>query len=157
MSDLSPLPRDPSEVTAGWLGRALCERFPGTRVHTVDVLEIHHGTNSNARLHVTYDGDPALPETFFLKMLPLDPERRATIEQTGMGRREALFYRHLADDVPMRVPRPYVALLDESDGSFVLLLEDLSPSDCELADPVGGIRVEQAAAAMSDYAALHVR
>ena len=152
-----PLPHDPSEVTPEWLGSALSERFPGTRVASVDVLEIHHGTNSNARLGVRYDAGPELPETFFLKMLPLDPERRATIEQTGMGLREALFYQHLADDVPMRVPRPYVSQLDPSNGSFVLLLEDLSSSDAVLADPASGITVEQAAAAMSDYAALHVR
>ena len=157
MPEIAPLPSDPSEVTPDWLSQALSERFPGTRVREVEVLEIHHGTNSNARLGVTYDEGPGLPETFFLKMLPLDPERRATIEQTGMGRREALFYRHLADDVPMRVPRPYVAQLDESDGSFVLLLEDLDASDCTLADPATGIDVQQAAAAMSDYAALHVR
>ena len=110
-----PLPRTPDEVTPAWLSEALSERFPGTRVRSVDVLEIHHGTNSNARLGVTFEGEPGLPETFFLKMLPLDPERRKTILDTGMGRREALFYRHLADEVPMRVPRPYIALLDERD------------------------------------------
>jgi len=157
MPDTAPLPSDPSEVTAAWLTEALSERFPGTRVRQVEVLEIHHGTNSNARLGVRYDEGPELPESFFLKMLPLDPERRATIEQTGMGRREALFYRHLADNVPMRVPRPYVAQLDEADGSFVLLLEDLAASDCALADPTTGITVAQAAAAMNDYASLHVR
>ena len=151
------LPETPEDVTPEWLSDALSERFPGTRVRSVDVLEIHHGTNSNAKLGVRYDQADDLPETFFLKMLPLDPERRKTIIDTGMGRREALFYRHLADTVPMRVPRPYVARLDEGDGSFVLLLEDLGPTDCTLADVTTGIEVDQAAAAMDDYAALHVR
>jgi hypothetical protein len=157
MTRAAPLPRTPADVTPAWLSEALSERFPGTRVRAVDVLEIHHGTNSNARLGVRYDEADGLPETFFLKMLPLDPDRRKTINETGMGRREALFYRHLAEDVPMRVPRPYVARLDEGDGSFLLLLEDLGATDCRLADPTTGIEVEQAAAAMDDYAALHVR
>jgi aminoglycoside phosphotransferase (APT) family kinase protein len=157
MSSSQPLPTEPSEVTPRWLTGALSERFPGTRVREVEVLEVHHGTNSNARLRVRYEGTPDLPATYFLKMLPLDPERRATIEQTGMGRREALFYRHLAHEVPMRVPRPYVAVLNEEDGAFVLLLEDLQPTECELADPRTGITVQQAADAMVDYAALHVR
>ena len=157
MSSLSQLPQTPEKVTPEWLTAALDERHPGVRVRSVDVLEIHHGTNSNARLGVTYEGDTDLPETFFLKMLPLDPERRKTINDTGMGRREALFYRHLAGDVPMRVPRPYVARLDEHDGSFVLLLEDLGPTDCTLADPTKGLEVAQVAAAMEDYAKLHVR
>jgi hypothetical protein len=154
---LAELPSEPSEVTPAWLSLALAERFPGIHVASVEVLEIHHGTNSNARLHVTYEGRTHLPETYFLKMLPLDPSRREVINQTGMGRREALFYKHLADDVPMRVPRPYVSVLDESDGTFVLLLEDLERSNCKLADPAKGITVQQASDAMRDYAALHVR
>jgi hypothetical protein len=157
MTPVFPLPVDPSQVTAEWLSEALSERFPGTRVCEVDVLEIHHGTNSNARLGVSYEGASSLPATYFLKMLPLDPERRETINKTGMGRRETLFYRNLADSVSMRVPRPYVAQLDESDGSFVLLLEDLEPTACRLADPVTGISVEQARNAMRDYAELHIR
>lgn len=157
MGEPSTLPRDPSEVSPDWLSGALSERFPGTRVASVEVLEIHHGTNSNARLGVRYDGSTSLPDSYFLKMLPLDPGRRETINKTGMGRREALFYRNLASDVPMRVPRPYVALLDEADGSFVLLLEDLEPTECRLADPTTGITVEQAGNAMRDYAELHVR
>lgn len=157
MSTHPALPTDPSEVTPAWLGRALSHRFPETRVASVEVLEIHHGTNSNARLGVTYHGESTLPSSYFLKMLPLDPERREVINKTGMGRREALFYRHLADSVPMRVPRPYVSLLNESDGSFVLLLEDLAPTACELANPTTGITVEQARAAMRDYAELHIR
>ncbi|MCP4903853.1 MAG: phosphotransferase [bacterium] len=139
------------------MSEALGERFPGTRVAAVEVLEIHHGTNSNARLGVSYAGESSLPESYFLKMLPLDPERRETINQTGMGRREALFYRNLAADVPMRVPSPYVARIDESDGSFVLLMEDLEATNCVLADPEAGITVEQAGDAMRDYAELHIR
>ena len=157
MSTQIPLPTAPSEVSPEWLGEALSLRFPGTRVDTVEVLEIHHGTNSNARLGVTYQGESPLPATFFLKMLPLDPERRAVINQTGMGRREALVYQHLADSITMRIPRPYVSVLDESDGSFALLLEDLTPTKCELADPTTGISVQQAGDAMRDYAELHIR
>jgi len=157
MSTSPALPADPTQVTPEWLSLALGEHFPGVRVGSVEVLEIHHGTNSNARLGVSYEGEHSLPETYFLKMLPLDPKRRETINKTGMGRRETLFYRNLADDVAMRVPRPYVAKLDESDGSFVLLLEDLESTNCKLADPVAGITVEQAANAMHDYAELHVR
>jgi hypothetical protein len=157
MSSLRPLPADPAQVTAEWLSLALSERFPNTRVATVEILEIHHGTNSNARVGVTYQNACDLPSTYFLKMLPVDPERRKIINETGMGRNEALFYRNLADDVPMRVPRPYVAEYDERDGTFVLLIEDLELTDCRLADTSLGITVEQAAAAMSDYAALHVR
>ena len=65
---VTPLPRTPEEVTPDWLSAALSERFPDTRVASVEVLEIHHGTNSNAKLGVSYDEADGLPETFFLKM-----------------------------------------------------------------------------------------
>lgn len=148
----------PAEVHPEWLQSALRKLDPTVRVASVNVLEIHHGTNSNARLRVEYEdaGAENLPSTFFLKMLPLDPERRETINKTGMGRRETLFYQTLARQMPMRVPRPFVSELDERDGSFVLLIEDLAATDCTLADPATGISVDQAARAMNDYAALHV-
>ena len=82
---------------------------------------------------------------------------REAINQTGMGRREALFYRTLADRVPMRVPRSYVARLDDASGAFALVIEDLDATACSLPDVGRGIRPEQALAAMRDFAALHVR
>lgn len=161
MTTRPALPEDPADVTPEWLTQALRERFPDAEVRSVDVLEIHHGTNSNARIRVDYqgpseEGPSALPETYFLKLPPLDPERREQINRTGMGRREALFYRHLADRVPMRVPTPYVARLDEASGAFVLLIEDLTATACAFPDPVDGLSYEQARRAMHDYAGLHV-
>jgi hypothetical protein len=159
MGTRSWLPADPGDITPEWLSVALRERYPeiDARAVSVDVLEVRHGTNSNARLRVAYDAPCELPETYFLKLLPLDPERRELINRTGMGRREALFYRTLADRVPMRVPRPYVAQLDEATGEFVLLIEDLANTDCTFPDPPVGLTVQQARLALRDYAELHVR
>ncbi|MAG31634.1 MAG: hypothetical protein CL908_12170 [Deltaproteobacteria bacterium] len=156
MTTQPPLPEDPSEVTPEWLTGALRERFPDVSVSSVEILEIHHGTNSNARVRVGCEGAGALPETCFLKLPPLDPARREQIHRTGMGRREARFYRHLADRVPMRVPTPYVAQLDEATGAFVLLIEDLTASGCAFPDPFDGVTYGQASMAMRDYALLHV-
>ena len=157
MSTASALPMSPAEVTPAWLSEALSERFPNTRVVSTEVLEIREGTNSNALLRVTYDGTSELPETYFLKLPPLDPAAREQINQTGMGRREALFYKTLADKVSMRVPLPYVARFDESTGGFVLLIEDLDSTGCSFPDVFVGFEFEQAKLAMRDYAKLHVR
>ncbi len=142
------LPTEPAEITPAWLSEAL-----GVGVASVEVLEIRHGTNSNARLRI--DGD--LPETLFLKLPPLDAARREAVNRTGMGRREALFYASLASRVPMRVPRPFLARFDEASGAFLLLVEDLEATGCRLPDLVAGLGFEQAAGAMRDFAALHVR
>ena len=100
------LPEHPEAITPDWLTENLAERHPGTVVTAVEVLAIHAGTNANARLAITYNGDSELPATMFAKIPPLDPERRAQVNQTGMGRREALFYQRLAHRVPMRTLTP---------------------------------------------------
>jgi hypothetical protein len=157
MNKTSEIPLDPSEVTPAWLSQALGERFPNVKVASIEILEFSEGTNSNARLRVSYREPCELPETFFMKLPPLDPVRREAINKTGMGRREALFYMTLADKVSMRVPRPYVARFDEDSGVFVLLIEDLENTACTFPDTVAAFSFEQAKMAMRDYAKLHVR
>ncbi len=151
------LPDHPGAITPGWLTENLAERYPGTVVTAVEVLAVHAGTNANARLAITYEGDPDLPPTMFAKLPPLDPDRRAQINQTGMGRREALFYQYLAHVVPMRTLTPFVAAFDPDTGAFVLLLQDLDDSDCSLPDPIEGVSVAYAAEAMEHFAELHAR
>ncbi len=151
------LPQQPEEITPQWLTAALAETMPEARVDAVEVAAIQQGTNANARLRVTWSSPAGAPDTLFLKLPPLDAKRRASVNATGMGRREALFYQTLADRVPMRVPRRYVARFDEATSDFVLVLEDLEASACRLPDPVEGLSPAQAHLAMDDFAQLHVR
>lgn len=157
MPEAPALPTEPSQVDPAWLGAALAERFPDVRVASVEVTAVGQGTNTNASLRVRYDAPCELPERLFLKLPPLDPARREAVNRTGMGRREALFYQTLAERVPMRVPRPYVARFDETSGAFALVIEDLEATGCTFPDAVAGLRVGQAERAMGDFAALHVR
>ena len=153
-SSAADLIEHPDQLTPEWLTGALSERHPGARVASVEVQEIREGTNANARIRVSYEGPSDLPEALFLKLPPLEPERRALLNSTGMGRREVHFYMHLADRVPMRVPTPYVARWNPSDGAFVLVIEDLEAAGCTLPDLVDGITFEQAASAVRDFAGL---
>ena len=147
---------EPAQMTPAWLTDALRERFPKVHVASVEVLDVKHGTNSHVRLRASYDaGGEELPETYFVKLPPLDDARRQQIIDTGMGRREAYFYRTLADRVSMRVPRPYVSHYDEATGEFVILIEDLTGGT--FPDLMDGIQYPQAQHAMRDFAALHVR
>ena len=79
------LPDHPEAITPDWLTENLAERFPGTVVTAVEVLAIHAGTNANARLGLTYQGDTDLPATMFAKLPPLDPNRRAPDQPNRHG------------------------------------------------------------------------
>jgi phosphotransferase family enzyme len=149
------LPDTPAAIDPDWLSAALGERYPGVQVALIDIVETHELTNLHARLRVTYDEAAGAPSAMFCKLPPVDPARRASIAGTGMGRREARFYAELAETVAMRVPTTYFSRDDETDGSFLLLLEDLTSTGCTVPDGTRGISPDSAAGALEDLAALH--
>ncbi len=151
------LPTTADEIDAAWLTAALAARHPGARVRDVEVVRSDEVTNSHARLRVTYAEPAGAPEALFCKLLPLDPTRREVIAQTGMGLREAKFYEQLAPTIKMRVPDAAVARYRDDDGTFVLLLEDLDDTGCEVSDGTWGISPDGAAQALEDLAELHAR
>ena len=151
------IPDSPEAIHPAWLTRALSERHPGVRVVNVEVVERDEVTNAHARLRVAYDPAAGAPEWLFCKMLPTVESRRRAIAQTGMGVREAQFYQRLAPKLALRVPKAHVALHDERDDSYVLLLEELLHSGCHIPDGTVGIGVGAAAGALEDLAELHLR
>jgi len=152
-------PTTADEIDAGWLTGALTERHPGVVVEEVEVLERHDLTNAHARIAVTY-ADPVAaevsgaPATAFCKLAPTD-DRRTAILATGMGTREARFYRDLADRVDLPVPRAHVARHDDDTGLFVLVLEDLVASGALVSDGTWGIPADAVASAFEALARLH--
>jgi hypothetical protein len=151
------IPESPEAIHPTWLTGALAGRHPDAHVLSVEIAERHEVTNAHARLRLRCEKDVGLPERMFCKMLPTAPDRRRAIALTGMGPREAMFYEWLAPHVAMRVPIAYVARHDETEGSFVVLLEDLRSSRCELPDGTVGVGVDAASAALEDLANLHLR
>ena len=152
------LPVTPDDINAAWLTAALARRYPGVRVAEVEIVARREVTNAHADLRVRYDASAGAPSHMFCKMLPVaDPARRQAIAGTGMGVREALFYERLAPTLALRVPVVHVACHDASDGSFVLLLEDLGSTGCTVSDGPTSVPPAAAARALEDLAELHVR
>lgn len=144
-------------MTPEWFSTALAPHHPGIEVTDVHVGRVRHGTNTHVKLRLTFALESDVPVLLFAKLPPLDPDRRAAVNRTGMGAREVRFYRHLARHLPHRTPAAYATYLDPETGEFLLVLEDLDASGATLPDPVAGVTPEQAGQAMDDYAALHVR
>jgi hypothetical protein len=155
MSELHP-PISAYEITPDWLTAALQERHRGAQVASVEVVFTAEVTNSHARLAVTYDEPAGAPPTMFCKLLPVD-DRRASITSTRMGPREVRFYRDLAPRLALRVPTVHVAMHDEADDSFVLLMEDLDASGCRVSDGLWGVGADAAAGALEQLAEVHAR
>jgi hypothetical protein len=145
-----------TDITPAWLTAALQERHPGTRVASIVVRDRAEVTNSHARLLVTYEAETTAPTSLFCKLLPVD-DRRASITTTRMGPREVRFYRDLAPLLKVRVPEVHVAIHDESDDSFILLMEDLTATGCEVSDGTWGVDTDGAAIALEWLAEIHAR
>lgn len=154
MTAMQTLPGDPAALTAEWLSDAL-----GTEVTAVEVLDHAFATNQRARIGLTYATADAGPATLFAKLAPLDPDHRRMIGATGMAEREARFYADVAPTAAAQVcvPRAHYAATAD-DGTFVILLEDLSVRGCRFAaHGEWGIEADAAAGALEDLARFHGR
>jgi hypothetical protein len=153
---MTTFPTTVEAVTAEWLTQALSEMFPDVDVAEVSVIESSSGTNNNARLGVQYQNQSGAPDTLFAKLPPSNETQRELVRMSGMAMRETGFYRDLADQLKMRVPRPYASEYDEATGDFLILIEDLADAGCRF--PASDEFFSPAAAkrAVEDLADLHI-
>ena len=150
------VPTEIAQITPEFVTAALQAKHPGARVREVTVSSQRGSTNHHVKLALRYAERAGAPDTLFAKMASLDAAHRAMIGATGMGAREARFYRELAPALSMRVPACHFAASAEG-GAFLLLLEDLMASGCRFSDGTWGIDADMAAGGLEDLAAMHVR
>jgi Phosphotransferase enzyme family len=153
-SSARSIPIEVSEITPEWLARALGAPVEGTRI-----LDQHSGTTGRARLGVEYgdDGDgPGRPASIFVKLAPFEERQRRFVDAVGLGVAEARFYRDLAAEVPVRIPRALHVDLD-ADGRYVMVLEDLVASGCRFPRPADADIAEVATQIVDELARLHAQ
>jgi len=120
------LPAVVEDLTAPWFADVLHRE-----VTEATVVDRSSGTTGRAR--VALRGEDAVPATVFVKLPPFDEQQRELVDKTGMGVAEARFYRDVAGEIPVRVPRVWFA---ETDGNhYVMVLEDLAARGCRFPSP----------------------
>ncbi|KAA1188442.1 aminoglycoside phosphotransferase family protein [Pseudohalioglobus sediminis] len=119
------IPQSVDEISTAWLQAAL-----GVTVSRVCLEATDDGTTGRAVITVEYAEATQLPHRFFVKLPPADRQQRAFVRATGMGVREARFYRELAADLPVRVPRCFFSGWDQGGERYIMLLEYLPDAGC---------------------------
>jgi len=148
------IPDSVEAISAAWLSAALQDVAPSARAGSVEVVDAHSGTTGRARLRVTWEqGD--LPRAVFVKLPPVDPLQRAMAVETGMGAREARFYRELARGFPVRVPHPIASWWTQDRRAYLMLTEDLASSGCEFPNFESGADPAVVRSAVEGLARLH--
>jgi hypothetical protein len=151
------IPVEIEDLTPGWLTGVLRPYALGVEVVAADVVASHSGTTGRVKLRLTYAGDHGdLPDTVFCKLAPFDVRQREFLRRVGIAVMEARFYKALAVEVPVRVPRVWHAEATDQ-GAFVMVLEDLDGSGCTFPRPADSDIVERASSTVEELARLHAR
>lgn len=150
---MSGIPR-PEALDAAWFTHRLNEAgFPAARVTGVSRQQIGTGQIGRCfRYTLSVAGDDDAPRSLVGKFPSEDPTSRATGVQLRNYYREVNFYRHVAAELDISIPRCYYADIEGEGPEFVLLLEDLHPA--QQGDQLRGCDVEVARAAVLELVGL---
>lgn len=143
------IPGTIDEIDNAWLRGVL-----GEGVSLTGVSSLTTGTAYSTTMHRLHlDGGPTGTPPSVIVKLPVGGEVRQLLDGIGAYRREVTFYSQLAGDLPVRVPRSYVAAQAQDTTDFVLVIEDLS--DLDPLDQLAGLTPAQADAAVDALARFH--
>ena len=140
------IPAQVDDLTPEWFSEVL-----GSPIRDVEILDAHSGTTGRARVGLTATSD--VPDTLFVKLQPFVEQQRKFLRQIGLGVAEARLYAAVGNELPVRAPRVWHADCDASEGTFVMVLEDLS--GCHFPSPTDDDIVDVAASLMAELAVLH--
>lgn len=146
------IPDRTEQLSTDWASAAL-----GVEVLDCRVEDSHTGTTGRARLALQYGPDVALPSRLFVKLPPADPAQREFVSSSGMGEREAHFYRDLAGEVPVRVPRCFFADWGDTGRQYLIVLEDLETSGCRFRNASRHYSLDYLRAVLQAFGQLHAR
>ena len=142
-------PMDPDLINSAWLSEVL-----GAPVTITADKRIGDGlVGMNMRYSLQVPEGSGLPTSVIAKLPSPDPTSRATGIALRNYEREVKFYRDIAPTVDIRVAHCYHGEWHESDGDFVLVLEDLAP--CEQGNQITGCSADLARRSVVELARLH--
>ena len=155
-------PTQVAEITTDWLNSVLGARFGEIASFRLEPFAEGVGILGEiARLHLDYTderpADPGAgsPPSIIAKCQAPAPENRFLAEVMGFYDREVNFYRHVADEVDIPVPRPYHVDAGPNGLPFVILMEDVVGAWCP--DQLAGLSADDADRIISAITPLHVQ
>jgi hypothetical protein len=158
-ADELAIPQTLDAISPEWLTSALrgSGAIRNASVSSLQVKPVALGgfAGQAARLCVGYDRREAgAPAIVFAKLSAADPAVREKLRSVGLFETEAGFYKDVASKpLPMRVPRPYVSVYDDTTGASVLIMEDLGGA--RFCDECSGCSPEEARNAIRQLGRIH--
>ena len=147
-----PVPRDWPDLTPAWMSAALGRRHPGLVVRDLRIGAVEHGTNTRARVALSFAGDEG-PSSVFVKG-PGRPSHRVALLVLGALATEA----KLADagaSFPLVHPVFYGGGVDWRRAASVVVSEDVVAAGGRPKDARTPLSVEEVRSGLRGLAALH--
>lgn len=142
------IPMTVEDIDAEWLGAML-----GAEVRSVTSERVAvHTAFSSVMYRLTLEGD-GVPASLIAK-LPTTTAVRSAMDLIGGYAREVAFYRDVAEQAPLRTPKPYFAQLAEDSTDFAVLMEDLG--SLRNGNHLEGLALDDARAISAQLAGLHM-
>jgi len=142
---------------ADWFTRVLRESgaLRDASVVAVAARPVGNGLiGDSVMFSLTYDrAVPGAPRSLVGKFASKDAPSRAAAIRLHLYKREAAFYREIAQIVRIRTPRTYFAGFDERRDEFTVLMEDLAPA--RGGEQIAGCSVADCEVALREIAGLH--
>ncbi|WP_161600607.1 phosphotransferase [Mycolicibacterium hodleri] len=145
--DVDMLIRDSGEITAEWLRQVL--DLDELTVESVERIGTGQMSHSHRVEFVTAGGSGSV----VVKLASDDSNSRATGVGMGAYYREVAFYRNASGRSAGPLPSCYLAVHDDSEGWFTLVLEDIAAAS--VGDQIRGCSGNQAQLAIRALAELH--
>lgn len=156
MADTTMIPAQVDDITVDWLNQVLGDDF-GT-IESFGAAHFGEGVGilgELARLSLTYSPGASGPATIVAKCASPEEANQFLAVAMGFYTREVNFYRELASNVAIRVPKPFHVDASETGVPFVLLIEDIT--NAHTPDQLAGISVDEAKSIISAIAPLHIQ
>ena len=142
-------------IDEDWLGRALRQSEIEANVSTFTTRQVGTGQIGDCvRFEIEYESAPTDAPRSLVGKFPSDSaESRQTGISLGNYHREVKFYQRLQDGARISTPHCYFTEVDEDTHDFVLIMEDLAPS--EQGDQLDGVDLETAKSVIVEGAKMH--
>ncbi|MEY2928045.1 MAG: hypothetical protein RL367_2522, partial [Pseudomonadota bacterium] len=150
------LPQSIAAITAEWLTDALSRDWPGTVVTRADHGTVIHGTATKIRLLLDYNDaghGHGLPPTMWFKG-GLEAHS-GTDDMLAVYAGEAGFYRDIAPQLEMVLPRSFHVDIDAVTGQSAILFEDMLARNALFGHATRPASPKLAASVLGQLARLH--
>lgn len=148
------LVRHPKEINKSWAQRIVSCHAPEGKVSAVKLQSMNIGTTTRWRVHVEHNSPEIIPTNWFVKTPSLLLKSRLITAIPRLLHKEILFYRSLANSVPLKLP-PILAAQSQFWRGSTLIMGDLDKLGFRSGQPIEALSLFQAKSVVEELARFH--